>query len=155
MKQYIVLFFCMTYCTTALGHGWLIALLKCCISAQHPQRHGIQIDAKLYQNGQSTPISSDSRFYYQDASKDYVPTYDPIQPTHAHAENRITLGVPTIAANTNSAAIKFTTRIGLGSLARIEERNVTVNIGSDQKEIIESSSLYAIISASKATRILQ
>lgn len=162
MKRCIVLFFCMTHCATAMGQGCLIALFKCCTSlfkcctcVQNPQRNGIQIDAKLYKNGEQTPISSDSRFYYQDASNDFVPAYDPIEMTHINAENRITINIPTINQSTKSACITVTARIGQGATARIEKKSVSVDIGSKTEATFDNNNLHAIITASKTARNLR
>lgn len=155
MKQYIFLFLSITYCTTAMGQGWLIALLKCCTFMQRHQTYGIEIEAKLYKNGEQTPISSDSQFYYADANNDFVSAYAPIEMTRINAENRITLNIPTINQSTNSACIKVTARIGQGATARIEEKSVSVNIGSTTEATFDNNNLHAIITASRTARNLR
>jgi hypothetical protein len=154
MKRYIVLFFCITYCATAMGQQhWFVALLQYCLPTHHSQQSGIQIEVRLYTNEEPNPISSDSRFYYKDKDDYYVPVYDPVELSAFHADNRITLDMPTIEPINNAIPITFNARIGGHN--RVDEKTVTVNIGSPKKETFKETNLYAIISASKATRKLR
>jgi hypothetical protein len=148
MKRYIILFFCITYSATAMGQNWLTALLCCCLPTQRPQQSGIQIEAKLYNTNSKQLISSDSRFYYPDAVNYYVSAPDPIEMSRFHVENRITLDQPTITDSNTPATIKFNARFG----QHVETGSVTIGIGSSTQVDFTSNGLYAIISASKATR---
>ena len=152
MKRYIILFFCITYCATAMGQNWLLTLIQCCLPTQRPQQAGIKIEAKLYQQGQQDPISSDSRFYYKDPTNYYVPAYDPIELSTTHAENRITLDNSTVTGENAPAVIKFVTRFGQKVVTQPE---VTIGINRFAKVDFTEPNFYAIISASKATRELR
>jgi hypothetical protein len=133
-----------------MGQNWLTAFIQCCLPTQRPQRSGIQIEAKLYQEGHENPISSDLRFYYPDATNYYILAHDPVELSAFHKENRITLDTTTITDTNTPATIKFNLRRGL----HVETKDVTVNIGEPKKETFPNSNLYAILSASKATRPL-
>lgn len=155
MKRSIILLLCITHCATAMGQNWLTTLLRCCLPAQHPQQAGIQIEVKLYREGHENPVSSDSRFYYPDASNYYVPAYDPIEMTNFHADNRVTLDQPTIIDANNPVTIKFNTRIGNPG-SPTDTQSLPVDIDKPPKKVnFENSPFYVLLSASKATRDTQ
>lgn len=149
MKKHVALFLCITHCATAMGQNWLLSLIG--YFQRGHQQSGIQIEAKLYRNGEPNPLSSDSQFYRLDANNYYVPVRenDSIEITAFNADNRITLD-GTTTVNPKNATIKFNARIG--GHHHVEIRSVHVAVGTPKTEIFEDTNLYAIISASEATR---
>jgi hypothetical protein len=149
MKKHIALFLCITHCATAMGQHWLVSFMS--FFQRRHQQSGIQIEAKLYKHGELDPLSSDSQFYCPDANNYYVPVHDndSIEITAFNADNRITLDGST-TVNPKNATIKFNARIG--GHQHIEIRSVQVAVGTPKTETFEHTNLYAIISASEATR---
>lgn len=111
---------------------------------------GVLVQAWLYRNSDGKEISHDQDSYFPTTPNCFVCSEKSTQEQAAmakaaHAENRITLQLPIIDAETKKVQVYYMVRFGKGQMP--DHRLKEVTIGKSETEPFDAQGYYAILSA--------